>query len=56
MVDNCIYIAKANNVGSRPSDTNSNWELIIDFNVFMAQISNQQPPNAQNGTIWFKEL
>lgn len=54
--DNIMYLAIKDNVGSKPNPTNDDWEVIIDFNPFMARLFNTQPTNMQDKTIWFKEL
>ena len=51
-----MYIAVHHSVGSRPNPTSDDWNVIIDFNPFMARLSSTQPTNMQDKTIWFKEL
>lgn len=53
--NNIMWVATIDNINSEPSDSDSDWEQVINFN-YMAQYTTTQPTNMQVGGIWFKKL
>ena len=54
--DNIMWVANVNNANSQPSSSNANWQQIINFNPYIAQLTSTQPTNLPVGGIWFKAL
>ena len=54
--NNIMWSALNNNTNSAPTSTSVNWQLILDFNEYMAQYTTTQPTNMMTGSIWFKKL
>lgn len=54
--NNIMWSALNNNTNSEPVSTSVNWQLILDFNKYIAQYTTTQPANMPVGGIWFKKL